>query len=662
MGNNSSRRKSTDGEKENVHKKNQKRKNGEKKSVIKEEASAGLTTTSTYNNNNTINKKYDDDTLIELTNWLKKVGNRLTVYKDVFAEFGFDSLESISTIRKQDLSDLKVKTGHRRIILSAVKSLKEELNAKKLKIEEKMKKGIERANGNRKLKTNKGLNEKYNNNNNINRNKIKLKPLLSTNDKKGSNKEDEQNYTKEFKKVIQFLKLLPGDLSIYSSKFMEYGYDSIDAIMLMKDVDVDAVLPSNKRGHRQVLLHGIVDLNRRRQTSTAPKMNFGKQQQQFNARNEIKRMNVESMLYDVNIENLEENDLLTATSQPRLSPRSRLSRVEKVIVKMTGTPAALRTDLKQVYVLSGRDRLPTHKKRYTGGDSKYSRWDGYAYTAERYNPEIDVWSTIPIDPCFGSGTACGCDDSVIRSIIGYTWSPTSGLNEMPFPSITRSWGDVISGDDAIYAIGGYDGSKGLTNIVEKFDIFNNTWSYISPLPTPRHSLSIARNNIKKCIYAVGGIGGNQNSSPKTLSTVEEYNELSGKWKRIQDLPSARTGMKAIFNQQKNSLFVLGGKSGIKNGVLKTVESFDSRSGKWNRWDDMLYSRTFFGCVVLPSNDILCVGGKKSNEYQTTCEILDIRANKWRIASSMNQIRHAVPHSTAGKVVGRRCRGYTVTLL
>ena len=127
MGNNSSRRKSTDGEKENVHKKNQKRKNGEKKSVIKEEASAGLTTTSTYNNNNTIKKKYDDDTLIELTNWLKKVGNRLTVYKDVFAEFGFDSLESISTIRKQDLSDLKVKTGHRRIILSAVKSLKEVL-------------------------------------------------------------------------------------------------------------------------------------------------------------------------------------------------------------------------------------------------------------------------------------------------------------------------------------------------------------------------------------------------------------------------------------------------------------------------------------------------------------------------------------------------------
>ena len=270
---------------------------------------------------------------------------------------------------------------------------------------------------------------------------------------------------------------------------------------------------------------------------------------------------------------------------------------------------------------------------------------------------------MPIEPCFGSGTACGCKDSVIRSTIGYTWSPVSGLNEMPFPSITRSWGDCIAGNDCIYSIGGYDGSKGLTNVCEKFNIFNNTWDYISPLPTPRHSLSLARNSMKNSIYAVGGIGGNQNSSQKPLSVVEEYNELTGKWRRGKDLPSERSGMNAVFSYQKNALFVLGGKCGKKkNSVLKIVESFDPRAGIWNRWEDMIYPRVYFGCIVLPSNDILCVGGKKSNEYQTTCEILDIRANKWRIASSMNQIRHAVPHSSLGKLIGRRCRGYTVTLL
>ena len=351
-----------------------------------------------------------------------------------------------------------------------------------------------------------------------------------------------------------------------------------------------------------------------------------------------------------------------ATSQPRLSPRSRLSRIEKVVAGTYRTPSALRSDLKHVYVLSGRDRLPSHRKRFTGTESKYSRWDAYAYTAERYNPETDLWSTVPIEPCFGSGTACGCKDGFVRSTIGYSWSPCTGLNEMPFPAVRRSWGDCIAGDNCVYSIGGYDGQRGLTNVCERFDTLEDSWEYIAPLPTPRHSLSLARNDFKKNIYAVGGIGGNQNFSQKTLSVIEEYNEVTGKWNKLQEMLSVRTGMRAVFNQYKNALFVLGGKSEVKGSVLRSVESFDSRSGQWNKWADMIYGRTFFGCVILPSNDILCVGGKKSNEYQTTCEILDIRANRWRIASSMNHIRHSVPHSNAGNAVTRRCRGYTVALL
>ena len=41
----------------------------------------------------------------------------------------------------------------------------------------------------------------------------------------------------------------------------------------------------------------------------------------------------------------------------------------------------------------GRSNRESNKKRYTGGEGKYSRWDGYAFTSERYNPEIDMWST-----------------------------------------------------------------------------------------------------------------------------------------------------------------------------------------------------------------------------------------------------------------------------
>ena len=84
------------------------------------------TTTSAYN------LRTAED--VKVSKWLKSVGNRILIYQDAFAEYGFDSLESISTMRKQDLHDLKVKTGHRRILLAAVKKLKEDLQNKAQKI------------------------------------------------------------------------------------------------------------------------------------------------------------------------------------------------------------------------------------------------------------------------------------------------------------------------------------------------------------------------------------------------------------------------------------------------------------------------------------------------------------------------------------------------
>ena len=596
---------------------------------------------------------------VKVSKWLKSVGNRILIYQDAFAEYGFDSLESISTMRKQDLHDLKVKTGHRRILLAAVKKLKEDLQnqAQKNTPIRKISKTIDEAQSNAPIHTKQSHSLKSSKNSSI------------KNDHKETDNFNVRKHRKtsspEYKEVNKFLKSLPGDLSVYSSDFVDHGYDSIEAIMLMKEQDVAAILPSDKRGHHQVLLHGIVELHNRKNRSMAPSIELRNKnitKEHFNATKEIAQIKAETVIYRDNLENMDESDLIMATSQPRLSPRSRLSRIEKVVSGTYRTPSALRSDLKHVYVLSGRDRLPSHRKRFTGTESKYSRWDAYAYTAERYNPETDVWSTIPIEPCFGSGTACGCKDGFVRSTIGYSWSPCTGLNEMPFPAVRRSWGDCIAGDNCVYSMGGYEGQRGLTNICEKFNTLDNSWQYIAPLPTPRHSLSLARNDFKKNVYAVGGIGGNQNFSQKTLSVIEEYNEVTGKWNKLQDMLSVRTGMRAIFNQYKNALFVLGGKSEVKGSVLRSVESFDSRSGQWNKWADMIYARTFFGCVILPSNDILCVGGKKSNEYQTTCEILDIRANRWRIASSMNHIRHSVPHSNAGNAVTRRCRGYTVALL
>ena len=60
--------------------------------------------------------------------------------------------------------------------------------------------------------------------------------------------------------------------------------------MLMKEQDVIAILPSDKRGHHQVLLHGIVELHNRKNRSIAPSVELHNKnitKEQFNAKKEI---------------------------------------------------------------------------------------------------------------------------------------------------------------------------------------------------------------------------------------------------------------------------------------------------------------------------------------------------------------------------------------
>jgi hypothetical protein len=58
-------------------------------------------------------------------------------------------------------------------------------------------------------------------------------------------------------------------------------------------------------------------------------------------------------------------------------------------------------------------------------------------------------------------------------------------------------------EDNIYIIGGFDESGQVTDIVEAYNIKNNTWTIAAPLPEPLHHTAATSYNGK--IYVVGGI-------------------------------------------------------------------------------------------------------------------------------------------------------------
>jgi len=67
-----------------------------------------------------------DNRKIEFKEYLENLEVDMSEYADALVEEGFDSLKALKTITNEDLKELGVKKGHRRIILAEVESLKQE--------------------------------------------------------------------------------------------------------------------------------------------------------------------------------------------------------------------------------------------------------------------------------------------------------------------------------------------------------------------------------------------------------------------------------------------------------------------------------------------------------------------------------------------------------
>jgi hypothetical protein len=344
-------------------------------------------------------------------------------------------------------------------------------------------------------------------------------------------------------------------------------------------------------------------------------------------------------------------------------------------------------------------------KRHTG-DGEWRRWDAYPQTAERYNYITDSWSRIDIDPCWGHGVACGDGHGHIYSLTGFAWSPTGdGLVEMPIPCGVsgRTWGDVTSlhgcgtgKNGLIFAAGGFGGTsiggessgihrgalspiamdrkgfserktkgKGLTQVVDVYDVGKGAWYNVNPLRTPRHSLTLAATNkggrTSGIVYAVGGSsGGNQSSiGRKATPIVEMYDVRNDRWDLTsQEMSVPRMGCQAVTTN--GCLYVMGGANSLSKN-LRAVEFYDGRVGRFSSLAPMMTGRSFFGSGVLPNGDVMAVGGKRKQLWSTSCEIFDVRKGVWRVAASMSEMRHSVPHTTysSGVSSGRRPRGYSV---
>jgi N-acetylneuraminic acid mutarotase len=176
----------------------------------------------------------------------------------------------------------------------------------------------------------------------------------------------------------------------------------------------------------------------------------------------------------------------------------------------------------------------------------------------------------------------------------------------PMPTPRTEVSATLLGD-AIYIIGGFDTFGHPTNIVEVYNIKNNTWNRATSLPHTLHHTSAASFNGK--VYVVGGFRDSQWTPSNRLFI---YDPLKNQWREGKPMPTTRGALTAsIINV---ILYAVGGQSfssssqSSSSGILATNEAYDFVSDRWTTKASMPTARHHAASAVV-NEKLYVIGGR-----------------------------------------------------
>ncbi|KAK7500807.1 hypothetical protein BaRGS_00008051 [Batillaria attramentaria] len=173
----------------------------------------------------------------------------------------------------------------------------------------------------------------------------------------------------------------------------------------------------------------------------------------------------------------------------------------------------------------------------------------------------------------------------------------------------------------LYAVGGETSNREILSSVEGYNPVTNKTRKLSPLPTPRRSLGVVI--LEKMIYAVGGSDG---SSPV-------YDIEKDSWKTLASMCEPRTSVSAVA--MDSQIFAVGGHDGQQ--ALSTVEVYDVENNSWAHTTWMHTARSMAAAVSL-GNQLFVLGGYDGSMDLNSVEKYSLVSLQWTQVASMNEPR------------------------
>jgi N-acetylneuraminic acid mutarotase len=216
---------------------------------------------------------------------------------------------------------------------------------------------------------------------------------------------------------------------------------------------------------------------------------------------------------------------------------------------------------------------------------------------------------------------------------------------------------VVNGK--IYAIGGstesglspysvgidYKAKGWVADTNEEYDPTTDTWTFKTPMPTPRYGFAIVAYQNK--IYCIGGASNFQppNGFYGAILTRanEVYDPATDTWETKAFMPTARVGLKA--NVVNDKIYLIGG---YPNRTFNEV--YDPTTDSWSTKEPMPTGASYYASAVF-DNEIYVIGGYGSGNLN---QIYDPETGKWRLgAPAPSSITDGAAGATTGMMALKR---------
>jgi N-acetylneuraminic acid mutarotase len=220
--------------------------------------------------------------------------------------------------------------------------------------------------------------------------------------------------------------------------------------------------------------------------------------------------------------------------------------------------------------------------------------------------------------------------SLLTSVaLAQSWSEGAAM------STARSEITATNIRDDIYVIGGFDLSGDALDVVEVYNVKNDSWKSIAPLPKPLHHTAATSHGGK--IYVAGGFISTEWIPSNQLFI---YDPIKNEWTEGKPMPTPRGALTAIF--VNGILYALGGQN--EEGILNINEVYDPITDRWISETPMPTGRHHAASATV-DNKIYVSGGRIAGSSPlvnvNVTEMYDTETEKWTTVEPMQSKRSGI---------------------